>query len=309
MKLAGQHMRLPPLNALRAFWAVMRQGSFRSAADELLVTPQAVSQQIKLLEDILHVPLFERKARVIEPTEQAIVLSHFIEAGFDEFTEGIRRVTNSTYRNRININVSPYFATRYLMERLERFRELMPGADIRMTTMVSIRDFAADEVDVCIQWGFGAWKDYDCQLLVRDPKIICCAPELAERIREPKDLTAFTLLHPVMARNLWGKVLRHLGLEPAEIAGEIEFQDAATMRRGTVSGLGVGLVSRLDALSDIKAGRLAAPLGIDRLDDMEERDVPGFYLVVPRAHKRVKIISTFCEWICAEDWSSRREFD
>jgi LysR family transcriptional regulator, glycine cleavage system transcriptional activator len=63
--LAGQHMRLPPLNALRAFWAVMRQGSFRSAADELLVTPQAVSQQIKLLEDILHVPLFERKARVI----------------------------------------------------------------------------------------------------------------------------------------------------------------------------------------------------------------------------------------------------
>lgn len=119
--MAGQHTRLPPLNALRAFWAVMRQGSFRSAADELLVTPQAVSQQIKLLEDILHVPLFERKARVIEPTEQAIVLSHFIEAGFDEFTEGIRRVTNSTYRNRININVSPYFATRYLMERLERF--------------------------------------------------------------------------------------------------------------------------------------------------------------------------------------------
>ncbi|GGG14532.1 LysR family transcriptional regulator [Rhizobium wenxiniae] len=297
------------MNALRAFWAVMRQGSFRSAADELLVTPQAVSQQIKLLEDILHVPLFERKARVIEPTEQAIVLSHFIEAGFDEFTEGIRRVTNSTYRNRININVSPYFATRYLMERLERFRELMPGADIRMTTMVSIRDFAADEVDVCIQWGFGAWKDYDSQLLVRDPKIICCAPELAERIREPKDLTTLTLLHPVMARNLWGKVLRHLELEPTEIAGEIEFQDAATMRRGAVSGLGIGLVSRMDALSDIKAGRLVAPLGTDMLDGMDERDVPGFYLVVPRAHKRVKIISTFCDWICAEDWSTRRELD
>lgn len=307
--MVGQHTRLPPLNALRAFWAVMRQGSFRSAADELLVTPQAVSQQIKLLEDILHVTLFERKARVIEPTEQAIVLSHFIEAGFGEFTEGIRRVTNSTYRNRININVSPYFATRYLMERLERFRELMPGADIRLTTMVNIRDFAADEVDVCIQWGFGVWKDYDCQLLVRDPKIICCAPELAGRIAAPEDLTRFTLLHPVMARNLWGRVLRHLGIEEPEIAGEIEFQDAATMRRGTVSGLGIGLVSRLDALADIKAGRLVAPFGLDRLDGMNEQDIPGFYLVVPRAHKRVKIISTFCDWIVAEDWSTRREFD
>ncbi|MFK0333949.1 LysR substrate-binding domain-containing protein [Rhizobium sp. NPDC090275] len=307
--MAGQHTRLPPLNALRAFWAVMRQGSFRSAADELLVTPQAVSQQIKLLEDILHVPLFERKARIIEPTEQAIVLSHFIEAGFDEFTEGIRRVTNSTYRNRININVSPYFATRFLMERLERFRELMPGADIRLTTMINIRDFAADEVDVCIQWGFGTWKDYDAQLLVHDPKIICCAPSLAAKIKEPQDLTKLTLLHPVMARNLWGKVLRHLGLEAPELAGEIEFQDAATMRRGTVSGLGVGLVSTLDALSDIKAGRLVAPFGIGRLADMDKKDVPGFYLVVPRAHKRVKVISTFCEWICAEDWSVRSDLD
>lgn len=302
--MSGQHTRLPPLNALRAFWAVMRQGSFRSAADELLVTPQAVSQQIKLLEDILHVPLFERKARVIEPTEQAIVLSHFIEAGFDEFTEGIRRVTNSTYRNRININVSPYFATRYLMERLEHFRQLMPGADIRMTTMVNIKDFAADEVDVSIQWGFGNWKDYDVKLLMRDPKIICCSPQLAQQINAPTDLNRLTLLHPVMARDLWRKVLLHLGLPTAEIASEIEFQDAATMRRGAMSGIGVGLVSRMDALADIKAGSLVAPFGTDVLQTMDEKDIPGFYLVVPRAHKRVKIISAFCDWITKEDWET-----
>jgi len=300
--LAGQHTRLPPLNALRAFWAVMRQGTFRSAADELLVTPQAISQQIKLLEDTLHVPLFERKARVIEPTEHAIILSHFIQAGFDEFTEGIRRVTNSTYRNRININVSPYFATRYLMERLERFRQLMPGADIRLTTMVNVRDFAADEVDVSIQWGFGNWKEYDVRLLMHDPKIICCSPELARQISAPADLGRMTLLHPVMARGLWGKVLAHLGLPSMEMAGEIEFQDAATMRRGSISGIGVGLVSKLDALADIEAGALVAPLGIDILEAMDKKDVPGFYLVVPRAHKRVKIISAFCDWIAAEQW-------
>jgi LysR family glycine cleavage system transcriptional activator len=86
------------------------------------------------------------------------------------------------------------------------------------------------------------------------------------------------------------------------MAGEIEFQDAATMRRGSISGIGVGLVSRLDALADIKAGTLVAPLGIDILEAMDKKDIPGFYLVVPRAHKRVKIISAFCDWIAAEQW-------
>ena len=280
----------------------MRQGTFRSAAEELLVTPQAVSQQIKLLEDALHVPLFERKARVVEPTEHAIILSHFVQAGFDEFTEGIRRVTNASHRNRININVSPYFATRYLMERLERFRQRMPGADIRLTTMVNVRDFAADEVDVSIQWGFGNWKGYDVRLLVHDPKIICCSPELARQIDRPADLARMTLLHPVMARDLWRKVLAHLGLPAMDMAGEIEFQDAATMRRGAISGLGVGLVSRLDALADIEAGSLVAPFGLDILDTMDSTDVPGFYLVVPRAHKRGKIIAAFCDWIAEEQW-------
>lgn len=280
----------------------MRQGTFRSAAEELLVTPQAVSQQIKLLEDALHVPLFERKARVVEPTEHAIILSHFVQAGFDEFTEGIRRVTNASHRNRININVSPYFATRYLMERLERFRQRMPGADIRLTTMVNVRDFAADEVDVSIQWGFGNWKGYDVRLLVHDPKIICCSPELARQIDRPADLARMTLLHPVLARDLWLKVLAHLGLPAMDMAGEIEFQDAATMRRGAISGLGVGLVSRLDALADIEAGSLVAPFGLDILDTMDSTDVPGFYLVVPRAHKRVKIIAAFCDWIAEEQW-------
>ena len=102
--------RLPPLNALRVFHTVVRHRSFRAAADELLVTPQAVSQQIKLLEDTLGIELFERKGRAIEPNENSILLAHFVQAGFDEFAEGVRRVTRTSVRNRINLNVSPYFA-------------------------------------------------------------------------------------------------------------------------------------------------------------------------------------------------------
>lgn len=302
--MSTRSVRLPPLNSLRVFSSVMKHGSFRAAADELLVTTQAVSQQIKLLEDMLQVELFQRKGRVIEPTEQAILFSHFVRAGFDEFIEGVRRVTNATYRNRININVSPYFATRYLMARLEHFRERMPGADLRLTTMIELPDFAADEVDASIQWGFGRWKDFDVTLLVHDPKIICCAPELAETVKTPADLVNHTLLHPVLARSHWQRVLSHLGIPSREAAGEIEFQDAATMRRGTISGLGIGLVSRIDALSDLDAGKLVAPLGLDILADMPEADIPGFYLVLPKAHRRVKTIAAFCDWITSEDWAA-----
>jgi LysR family glycine cleavage system transcriptional activator len=296
-------IRLPPLNALRVFHAVIRHGSFRGAADELFVTPQAVSQQIKLLEDTLSIALFDRKNRVVEPTEQAIVLAHYIQAGFDEFSEGVRRITKGSYRNRINLNASPYFATRYLMDRIEQFRDRLPGADLRLTTMIELPDFARDDVDVAIQWGFGNWKDFEQTLLVLDPKVPCCAPALAGEIRTPNDLLSQTLLHPVLANTLWQRALRHLGVDTAEPANAIQFQDAATMRRATMSGLGVGLLSILDAAEDIQAGRLVAPFGLRALEAMPASEVPGFYMIIPRAHRRVKSVSVFCEWAAAQDWA------
>lgn len=300
--MSSRDVRLPPLNALRAFHSVMRHRSFRNAANELFVTPQAVSQQVKLLEDTLAVSLFDRRGRVVEPTEQAVLLWHFVEAAFEELSEGVRRVTRSSYRNRINLNVSPYFATGYLIGRLDRFRDRVPGADIHLTTMVEVPEFGRDEVDVAIQWGFGEWKDYDCTRLVRDPKVICCAPALAAQLSQPEDLLRSTLLHPILARTLWSRVLRHLGVEAPDLADDIQFQDAATMRRAAVSGLGVGLISVLDAMEDLRAGRLVAPFGFDALADMNDADVPGFYLIAPRSHRRVASIAAFCDWAQSEDW-------
>jgi LysR family transcriptional regulator, glycine cleavage system transcriptional activator len=295
-------VRLPPLNALRVFHAVMRRLSFRAAADELLVTPQAVSQQIKALEEALAVSLFDRRARVVEPTEAAILLSHYVEAGFQEFSEGVRRVTRASHRYRINVNASPYFATRFLIDRLEGFRARLPGADLRLTTWVDLPDFAADEVDVSIQWGFGGWRDFECRLLLRDPKIICCAPSLAARVATPEDLTRATLLHLVLGPQLWRRALNFLDVEARGGPGEITFHDAASMRQATIAGLGIGLISELDAGEDIATGRLVAPLGAGALAAMDEADVPGFYLVVPKAHRRVRAVAAFCDWLTGEDW-------
>lgn len=297
-------LRLPPLNALRVFHAVARHKSFRHAADELLVTPQAVGQQIKLLEDILQVTLFERKGRSIELTESAILLSHYVRAGFDEFAEGVRRVTKSTYRDRINLNASPYFATHYLLPRLSLFREILPGADLRLTTMVDLPDFARDDIDMTVQWGYGGWSDYETTLLVPDPKIICCTPKIGEQIKAAQDITRFMLLDAVKSKRLWPDILRHLGVEQTDGDRSIGFDDAATMRRAALQGIGVGLVSVIDAEEDLRSGALVAPLGRDALVDMPPEEVPGFYLIVPKGHLRVKAVAALHRWLSQQDWGS-----
>ena len=303
------HARLPPLNALRVFHTVVRHRSFRSAADELSVSPQAVSQQIKLLEDTLGAELFERKGRAVEPNEKAILLAHFVQAAFDELEEGVRRVAKSDVRNRINVNASPYFATRYLLDRINRFRDIAPDADLRLTTMVDLPDFVADDVDVAIQWGFGSWKGHESTLLIHDYKLICCTPDLARRLSGPEDLRTMPLLHPVLSADLWPNVLRHLGVTERSGKNDIQLQDAATMRRAALAGLGIGLISTIDAAEDLKLGKLVAPFGQDVMHRMPEAQVPGFYLVVPKAHRRVKTIATFCRWIEAEDWLATDEKD
>ncbi len=298
-------LRLPSLNALKAFHAVSRHKSLRAAAEELFVTPQAVGQQIRILEEALQVTLFERRGRVIEPTEAAILLAHYVEAGFREFAEGVRRVTRTTARERINLNTSPYFATNHLMPRLSQLREVLPEVDLRLTTMIDMPDFARDDIDMTVQWGYGRWEDHDCTLLVPDPKIICCTPDIAARIAGPGDLTRATLLDTVMSKHLWSDILAHLGIAGGSrdrSIGFIGFDDAASMRRATLQGIGVGLLSVHDAAADLNSGALVAPLGRDILCDMPPAQVPGFYLIVPRGHLRVKSVAALHRWLVRQDW-------
>lgn len=262
-----------------------------------------MSQQLKLLEDTLQVTLFERKGRTIESTEAAILLARYVDAGFDELAEGVRRVTSRKYQDRITLNVSPYFATRFLLNRLERFRGSVAASDLRITTMVEMPDFKRDDIDVAVQWGYGGWDGLDEELLLRDHKMICCTPDLANNINDPKDLSRQTLLHPVLDNSLWDNIAHYLNVEILSETSLLAFHDAATMRRATLAGMGVGLISRMDAEQDIRAGNLVAPLGEDLLLDLPEHLVPGFFLVLPRAHRRVASVAKFCDWVTQEDWT------
>jgi LysR family glycine cleavage system transcriptional activator len=302
--MINPNVRLPPLNALRVFQTVVRHRSFRSAAEELSVTPQAVSQQIKLPEDAIGAELFERKGRAIEPNEKAIVLAHHGQAAFVELEDGVRRVARANTRNRINMNASPCFATRYLLHPFNRFRAIAPDADLRLTTMVDLPDFVADDLDVAVQWGFGGWRGHEASLFLRDYKVICCTLDMARQLTGPQDLQGFALLHPVLSAELWPNILWHLGVAERSGRNDIRVADAATMRRATVAGLGIGLLSTIDVAEDLKLGKLVAPFGKDVMYGMPEAQVPGFYLVLSKADRRVKTLDTFCRWIAAEGWLS-----
>ena len=297
-------VRLPPLNSLRVFNAVVRHRSLREAADELYVSPQAVGQQIRLLEEALGVVLMEREGRGIRLTEKAITLSHYINAGFDEFEEGIRRVTGPRERERINLNVSPYFGTRYLMPRLGQFRTAVPDAEIGLTTMIDLVDLERDQIDLAVQWGYGERKDVQSNLLMRDPKVICCRPDMAERFRSPVDILQFNLLQPARSRRLWPEILRYLGVDAPQLDRSLTFDDAATMRRATYQGLGVGLISVLDAQEDIASGKLVAPLGTTILEGMPAESVPGFYLITTKTRLRAKHVAALHRWLLEQDWAA-----
>lgn len=298
----ASRVRLPPLNSLRVFHAVVRHRSLREAADELLVSPQAVGQQVRLLEEALGVVLMEREGRSIRLTEKAITLSHYISAGFDEFEEGIRRITAPSERARINLNVSPYFGTRYLMPRLAEFRTAVPEAEIGLTTMIDLVDLERDQIDLAVQWGYGDRADMQCHLLLRDPKVICCRPDAVGQIEKPADLLNFNLLQPARSKRLWPDILKYLGVDVPELHRSLTFDDAATMRRAAHQGLGIGIISRLDAEEDIAAGKLVAPFGLDALTKMPKDTVPGFYLITTKTRLRAKHVAALHRWLLEQAW-------
>ena len=94
-----------------------------------------------------------------------------------------------------------------------------------------------------------------------------------------------------------------MNVAAAEYPGDLRFEDAATMRRATLAGLGVGLLSEIDAAEDLKSGKLVAPFGLGIMQAMPGDQIPGFYLVLPKAHRRIKTIAAFCRWVEGEDWS------
>ena len=159
---------LPPLNGLRAFEATARHMSFTQAAEELHVTPAALSYQVRQLEEILNVKLFKRLNRAIELTPQGQALFPGIRAGFERMDEAMRTLRRRTETNVLVVSVGPAFAAKWLAPRLYRFIQRHPDIDPRISANLQISDFENEQIDLAVRFGTGAYPNLHSERLISD---------------------------------------------------------------------------------------------------------------------------------------------
>ena len=173
-----QRRRLPPLNALRAFEAAARHLNFSRAADELSVTPGAVSQQIQNLEDYVGASLFKRTPKGLLLTHAAQTALPALREAFDRLAEAASLLTAAVDGRRLTITAAPSFAAKWLVPRLGKFESAHPQVDVWLSADLDLVDFATGEVDVAVRYGAGRYPGLEVTRLMSETVIPVVSPEL-----------------------------------------------------------------------------------------------------------------------------------
>ena len=299
-----------PLDALRTLEYCVRHNSFEAAASDLGISAHAVNQQIHALETLLGRKLFTQNGGQSEPSDAAAILARYVREGLNSFATGIQAVSPSENHTTLIVNAAPYFAHRFLQPRLDQFKKENPDVDLRLTNQPETISFADTNVSLSIQHGYedwreSVWSDYQVQRIATDHKIICCSSSLMKGdypVLTAAALCGYPLLQTTNNRRLWQSVLSHLDIDHPDADGGASFPDMASLHEATAQGLGIGLVSKTDALEGISSGRLVAPLGEDAIADMAESLIPGFYLVYPKQNPQSPQARAFCEWLDTQNW-------
>jgi len=299
--------RLPPLNSLRIFEAVMRHGSIRQAAGELCLTPQAVSQQLKHLESHLGQQLFHRDVSSLKPTPAAQVFYRHVREGLDRFADGVQAVQTTPERPSLALYVSPYFATEFLVPRLGRFTSSHPDLDFRMAIGVELVDLDSLGMDAAISWNYGAPPGYEETPLIDDLKVLVATPALLERlpVNDPTDLLQYNVISSLVPNTLWEDTLDLLGVQAGSTQQTImRLHTHAAVMEAVLAGLGVGFLSYADAVRHAMTGRLVAPFGMDLLKRLPAGHMPRFSLLVKSNHHYSSVLRQFTQWmlddVCTE---------
>jgi LysR family glycine cleavage system transcriptional activator len=295
--------RLPPLNALRAFEAAARHLSFTRAADELAVTPGAISHQIKALEEIVGQPLFLREGRALLLSEAGQRAQPALRQGFDSLAEAVGAMERRTDSGVLTISTSPSTAGRWLVPRLDDFYAAHPDIDIRLHATLDLVDFARDGIDAAIRYGRGRYPGLDTSLLAADVIAPVCSPALADGprpLRTPEDLRHHNLLHIDIEQfrgiyPSWDMWLRAAGVTGVDTRRGSRFMLAEFAIQAAVEGQGVALGERLLIADDIAAGRLVTPF--DPALNIEPEF--GYYFVCPFQRRDDPRIAAFREWLTA----------
>jgi LysR family glycine cleavage system transcriptional activator len=293
--------RLPPLNALRAFETAARHMNFSRAADELSVTPGAVSQQIQNLEDYVGAALFKRTPKGLLLTDAAQTALPALREAFDRLQEAAELLTAPVDGRRVTVSAAPSFAAKWLVPRLGRFEAKHPQVDVWLSAGMDLVDFASGEVDIAIRYGSGRYPGLETTLLMSETVVPVASPTLlAERsLTNIADLAQHTLLHdgsPDADDSCpdWVMWLAARGVRDIDGARGPRFNQSSLVIEAAVNGRGVALAKQALAQADLDAGRLVAPLDIATAVDF------AYYVVHPKAKGRLSQVKAFVSWLQQE---------
>ena len=259
-----QSSRLPPLNALRAFEAAARLESFARAADELAVTPGAVSQQIRALEDHVGAALFERKGRGLALTEAGRAAAGVTTEAFETLERAVSLMRKPLQRRALTVSVAPSFAGKWLAPRLFRFQEAHPGTEVWIAATSDRVDLAAGAADLAIRYGPGGDMTLNEELLLSEEVLPVSSAHLLRDgppLRTPRDLDRHTLLHDASPESEvdgadWSSWLKARNIRGVDISGGVRFNQSALVIDAAVAGRGVALAKRALVQTDLASGRL-----------------------------------------------------
>lgn len=258
------YRRLPPLSQLRAFEAAARHRSFKEAANELSVTPAAVSHQIRDLEAWLGSPLFERRTRQVVPTRQAQLLYPVLREGFDAFAQAIGAIAALPGDSVVTLSATPAFVTQWLLPRLPRFNERHPGIELQIHAGDEPVDLARGAADLAIRYGNGPYPEHEAIELAADRFVPVASPTLA--LREPADLASHRLIHFEWKRAraglpAWPAWLRKAGLGHVDASRGLRFSEEVHAIQAAIAGQGVALLSLTLLRQEMLRGVLVSPFG------------------------------------------------
>ncbi|OMH30075.1 transcriptional regulator GcvA [Motiliproteus sp. MSK22-1] len=296
--------RLPPLNALRSFEAAARHGSFNQAAEELFVTPSAISHQIKSLEEFLDLKLFQRNKRRVDLTAAGEKYLPSIQNALDEIDSATRRLVANPNSGAITLSVAPAFLTRWLMPRLTHFQEQYPDVELRLSASMGSVDFGHTDIDMAVQFGTGNWRGVDADFLLGMSVVPVCSPRLLNGrhpLKTVDDLRFQTLIQVSTRLDEWRAWLRSAGIDEVGFGKELRFSSTSLATGAAVEGLGIALADRHLVSKELRSGALVVPFDI-ALDTHS-----AFYLVKPDNRPLNASMSIFRDWILKEIQDSEEE--
>lgn len=292
------------LNALRAFEASARHQSFSAAAEELNVTPAAVGQLVRTLEQWLGTPLFHRgssgKARLVA-TEAAERALPDIRAGFERLTLGIERMRENSPSGVLTVTVSPAFAAKWLLPRIERFHAAWPSTDLRLDTQLKAVDFLTQRIDIGVRYGSGHWPGLVAEKLMDEEIYPVCSPLLKDAgLQTPAELGDETLIHDLSMDGhagfaTWDTWLQAAGVRNVSTKRGMKINNSAAVLQAAIDRQGIALARSVMVKDDLAAGRV-----VRLFPDVQFTSPLAYYVVYRPESVNLPRLKAFRDWLFEE---------